>query len=991
MHYNKLTLILITSLLLLSLDLVGQRSVLRNYSVDDGLPSSEIFHVIQSKKGYIWVATNMGVSRFDGKTFKNYDVQDGLPENTVFEIYEDSGGRIWFITFPFQLAYIENGILVPYKNNHLLSEFAGKGLVPLKQSFMVNDNKDILFSFLGDGKIYKMSDSGKLEIYRDINPDSISVSILEYNSHLLAAQKGMKQAKQFILSVETKKLKTRLYIDESKSEFSHANTIMRTTRDGSLFFIRNDILTHVKTSGTYSSYKMNDRILWMSVDNDRFIWVGKEVTGIQKYDINNISAGPVESYLEGTAVSSVLVDNEGGTWFSSLNSGLFYLSSKAFTTYSRDEGISGKNVLTIEKFKGKLFIGSDGGSLDYLENGIIRNIKNEYFNNKAINVLSAFDDKNLWISTKTHIYSFDNNRLQRFTNNHDFYLGQQDRTNFVFSIKDLYPLSDDKIMVGQMQSLSLIDRSKVTYDSYIDDKVEIRVESIAKETEESYLLGTFNGLYRRIGEKIEYIGSSSPLLQERITDIVVIEDGNLVIIGTKGFGLVVKQKGKVFNITHNDGLSSNSVTSILVTGNELWVATNNGLNLLKINEIVLGKPKVIVFKKEHGLISNEINQVKGDSSIIYMASNGGLTIFDRKKYLPLNTHPPIYIQGIKINKQDTLIKADYKLGYQQNFITISYSGINFRDPGNLSYKYRLLGLSKEWISTNNLQVEYAFLPHGRYTFEVYAINSDGLSSLEPAIINFTIYPPFWKTWVFIITVTILTILLLFIIILERVRRIKKEHNLKNDIYKYRQQALIRQMDPHFVFNTLNSINAFIIKNDRVASSYYLTKFSKLMRLILNNSQKQEVALMDEIDALNLYMQLETMRFNNKFEYKIDYDNCLEAEICRIPAFMIQPFVENAIWHGVMNLDRPGLIKVNFIRNSEHITCNIEDNGIGRVKAMSLKSDMSKKSLGISIVETRLHLLSSYYGVKLNLKFTDLYNPDKTAAGTRVTLDLPIFY
>lgn len=933
----------------------------------------------------------MGVSRFDGKSFKNYDVQDGLPENTVFEIYEDAGGRIWFITFPFQLAYFENGILVPYKNNHVLSDFAGKGLVPMKRSFMVKENKDILFSFLQDGKIYKLSDSGKLEVYRDINSDSLSVLILGNDNHLLAAQKGMKQAKKFNLSVETKKLVARLSIDESKSEFSHANTIMSTTADGSLFFTRNDLLTHVKTNGIYQSYKMNDRILWMSVDNDKFIWVGKEFAGIQKYDINKISAGPVESYLEGFAVSSVYVDNEGGTWFSSLNSGLFYLSSKAFTTYSHSDGISGNNVLSIEKFKGRLFIGSDGGSLDYLDNGKIRNISNEFFKNKTINVLSALDDKKLWISTKTHLYSFDNDNFLRFTNNHDYYLKEKDRTNFIFSIKDLHPLTDDMIMLGQMQSLSTVYNGKVIYDSYRNDNIEIRVESIARETDKSFLLGTFNGLYRRTGEKIEYLGNSSPLLQERITDIEVVENGNLVFIGTKGFGLVVKQKGKVFNLTHDDGLSSNSVTSMLVTGNELWVATNNGLNLLKIDELTLGIHKVIVFKKEHGLISNEINQVKGDSNIIYLASNGGLTIFDRKKYLPLNTHPPIYIQGVKINKQDTLIKADYKLGYQQNFITISYSGINFRDPGNLRYKYRLLGLSKEWISTSNLQVEYAFLPHGRYTFEVYAINSDGLTSLEPAVIKFTIYPPFWKTWVFIITATILTILLMFLIILERLRRVKKEHNLQNDIYKYRQQALIRQMDPHFVFNTLNSINAFIIKNDRVASSYYLSKFSKLMRLILNNSQKQEVALMDEIDALNLYMQLETMRFNNKFEYKIDYDNSLEAEMCRIPAFMIQPFVENAIWHGVMNLDSPGFININFIRNSEHITCIIEDNGIGRVKAMSLKSDMSKKSLGISIVETRLHLLSSYYGVKLNLKFTDLYNPDKSAAGTRVTLDLPIFY
>jgi len=971
----------------------GQRPALRNYSVDDGLPSSEIYHIIQDSKGYIWMATNMGVSRFDGSTFRNFDVQNGLPENTIFEIYEDEIGRVWFISFPFQLSYFWNNAIHPFKYNNVLRKIAGKGLIPIKKSFMVDKNNDVWFSFINGGEINKIDNSGHLEVIKEIKNTSYSVAIEEIRGHLLAAQAGNRESNDFIISIKTKKIKSSVKVIRPFGEYAFANFMVYLTDKGELLYCQNSLLILIRLDGTSKTIDIKGRILWLSVENDGSIWIGKESEGIEKYSLNHLDDPPSESYLNGISVSSVLVDNEGGVWFSSLGSGAYYLPSKAFVSYTMEDGLSGKNIQTVEAFQNKIFLGSDSYSLDVIKKGKVSNISDFSNESKTINILRSYDDKKLWVGAKTILYSFHNATFKKIINNHKSFVNRLVKGNFIFSIKDIYPISLNEVMLAQMRSLSIVRDGKVVYDSYLDDNIQLRIESIKKETDSSFLLGTFNGLWRLVGTSFRYLGGESVLLRQRTTDIVVLKNGKGYVLGTKGYGLVVKLYGSnsIFQITQSDGLSSNSITSLLLTGDELWVATNNGLNLLNVNNLDRDNLGIIVFKKESGLISNEINQIKGDKNYIYIATNDGFTIFDRKKYHPLRNPPPIFIQGVSIMKRDTLIAENYSLRDNQNFITISFSGITFRDPSDLVYKYRLVGLSEKWMFTNNLQVEYAFLPPGKYRFEVLAINSEGLESSQPAVVSFIIHPPFWKTWWFISIMLVIMSIVIIAYINNRMRRVKRENALQSDINKYRQQALVRQMDPHFVFNTLNSIQSFIIKNDNLTSTKYLSKFSKLMRLVLNNSQGQEVILREEIDTLNLYMELESLRFPQKFEFSIICDQSIDIDTCQIPAFVVQPFIENSIWHGIMKLNKPGIIRVNFVKNNGRLICTIEDNGIGRVRSMELKSEIEKRrsSLGVSIVETRLNLLSSYYGVKMGMSFVDLYDNEHEASGTKVTIILPI--
>jgi hypothetical protein len=368
-----------------------------------------------------------------------------------------------------------------------------------------------------------------------------------------------------------------------------------------------------------------------------------------------------------------------------------------------------------------------------------------------------------------------------------------------------------------------------------------------------------------------------------------------------------------------------------------------------------------------------------------------LTIFNYRNYQPLLVNPPVFISSFSIMKKDTTIKSGYRLSSSQNLITIKFIGISFREAANLKYKYRLEGLDSKWNYTSNTEVEYAFLPPGKYNFEVLAINSDDIESAEPALISFTILPPFWKTWWFILLALSAISAFAYYYYTNRMRQIKKEHGLRNDIDWYRQQALAKQMDPHFVFNTLNSIQSFIIKNDRLASSQYLSKFARLMRIILNSSQKQAVPLSDEISALTLYLELESLRFQQKFDYNLVVDPSIDSSACFIPAFLIQPFIENAIWHGIMGLKETGRIDIEFQKNQNQLTCIVEDNGIGRKRSMELKTavPVTKQSYGIALVESRLELLNNLYDIDMKILFVDLYNEDGQPSGTRVIINLPL--
>jgi LytS/YehU family sensor histidine kinase len=239
---------------------------------------------------------------------------------------------------------------------------------------------------------------------------------------------------------------------------------------------------------------------------------------------------------------------------------------------------------------------------------------------------------------------------------------------------------------------------------------------------------------------------------------------------------------------------------------------------------------------------------------------------------------------------------------------------------------------------------------------------------------------------------ILTIALAWLIFRNlKLRDKRKLSEMNHKISELTQANLRQQMNPHFIFNTLNSIQYYMYQNDKLATNNYLTKFASLMRKILDNSSKTSVPLRDELDALTLYLDLECLRFKDKFSYEITVDEEIDPLLFRVPTMLIQPYVENSICHGLMPKEEKGIVKIGMQLKEDHINCIIEDNGIGRKAAQEKQKlkDANHNSIGTKIVSSRLDLVNSLYGTTLQTVYTDLMNDKGEPEGTRVEIHIPI--
>ncbi|MEK6614700.1 MAG: histidine kinase, partial [Bacteroidota bacterium] len=335
---------------------------------------------------------------------------------------------------------------------------------------------------------------------------------------------------------------------------------------------------------------------------------------------------------------------------------------------------------------------------------------------------------------------------------------------------------------------------------------------------------------------------------------------------------------------------------------------------------------------------------------------------------------------------------------QLNNISFEYIGICLTNPEKVRYKFMLEGFEKTWSpASKETFARYSNLSAGKYSFKVMSCNNEGLWNKEPTTFSFMITPPVWKTWWFRITLALSAIIL--IVIFFRVRteaiRRKEAEKLSREIQLATNElkALRAQMDPHFIFNSLNSIQSFIMSKDEESALRYLSKFSKLMRMILSNSEKTFVTIREEIDSLNLYLELESLRWDNKFDFTITIDPKVETDFCKIPGMLIQPYVENAIIHGVTpKTEEKGKIEIRISQTDTHIICMIEDNGIGRKKSQQLKTKTNQslyESMGMKITSERLEALNRLHHSELSVRITDMEDAYGNGLGTKVELFIPI--
>jgi hypothetical protein len=325
--------------------------------------------------------------------------------------------------------------------------------------------------------------------------------------------------------------------------------------------------------------------------------------------------------------------------------------------------------------------------------------------------------------------------------------------------------------------------------------------------------------------------------------------------------------------------------------------------------------------------------------------------------------------------------------YDQNNITLHFYALHYRSNGDILYRYRLHNADTSFTVTKAREVNFAQLVPRKYTFEVQAQNTDGHWS-EATVWSFVIHPAWWQTWWFR-GVSILVLLAgLSYFYLRRLHEARKEFAIQNKIRDLEAAALRAQMNPHFIFNCLVSIQQFIAENDVDSATTYLGRFAKLVRLALHSSIDGRHSLREEVEMLENYLALEQLRFKNRFSYEIQVSPDLNTDEISIPPILIQPFVENAIVHGMKNKQGDGRIEIAFSKNENLLVVTVTDNGPGISDSQQLKTATGHKSVGMTLTQRRLDILSGHQKDE-NLSHENIIDEDGGIIGSRVTVGIPV--
>jgi len=419
---------------------------------------------------------------------------------------------------------------------------------------------------------------------------------------------------------------------------------------------------------------------------------------------------------------------------------------------------------------------------------------------------------------------------------------------------------------------------------------------------------------------------------------------------------------------------------------EIWLGTNKGLNRIvyryENNEFSYSNT---YFSPADGLLGQQVNDIDFKNDTLYVATDGGIN------YLPANLHLPVteittFITKVSINGKDTLVQPEYSLPYDKNDVSIGFSGVDLTGYFPF-FEYSINGGT--WLRTDKNSIELR-LPPGKTNVQIRALKRDGTASARRAEVNIYINTPFWKNPVFWVAIGLLLFAISFLILQNRARQKQKKAVEKvlteKKLAELEMQALKAQINPHFVFNCLNSIKGFIFDKDFQQADKYLDKFSDLMRSTIDNSDAAIISLQSEITYLDNYLQLEKLRFEDKFSYRIDVDESIDKEKVFVPAMLLQPYVENAIRHGMRFLEgRNGEIVIRIFTLENNLVCIIDDNGIGREKASELKSRMhvEYQGKGMNISKRRAELYN------IQQEVIDKKDQQGKAAGTTIIIKIPL--
>lgn len=930
-----------------------------SYSIvgENVLSGIDIYTIAQDKDGFIWLGTDNGIFKYDGYDFKKIS-NENLKGKSIFGLTKDNNGDLFAFNLSGQIIKIDN---------HSVSIFYE---IPdsLKSSFydIAFDEKNNLI--IGGKSPFWVDKNQVPHLYFKSHPTSflpsvkrlekdLFFSIIDDTSFNLIKYNNGNQKKIIIPNSNSP-----IFIIQNKSNY----TIFK-NRDSFNYYeynnnhlnyidlnIKNDISKNIP----YIAFLAEDSTLWQTTRKGGTIAQNK----FKKSNYyNNII---FKDYF----VSAFLEDIENNLWLTTLGKGIIFIPNKNILSFGNIQEVSSEIFTNIVQKGDKLFLSTLSGKIYEYSNNSFQLISIQ--NDTKIDLLKFYRDSSTLI--------FDGTHLPKII---DIHTKKTSHLQQMGSLKDVAQINDSIAVMATNYSIIFYNtlKNKITTSDYLIPKDIGRTSKVFydKKTDNIWL-SSLKGLMI-FSKKI------NPVIYDSIfpTHFEPIHDK--IFVATKDKGIIVfKEKNIVNYINTSNHLNSNSIYKIKYLKNHLFISHEKGIQLLNLDS-----KKSLQFDKTDGLFNHKINDFTFLQDKLWIATNDGIQVFDPFHAEKENYKPNILIQNIRINNSDTTINNPlvYHLNYTQNNINISFLSTTYQHKGKLTYAYKINELNTDWIFKNfyNNNIELTSLQSGSYTIMLKSINENNIES-TPVVIQFIISPPFWDTWWFYSCIGFLFLAVTIFIYRYQLKKQQKKITLQNELNASKLIAIQSQMNPHFIFNSINSIQDLILQGDIDNSYSYIIKFSKLVRKTLDYSGKEFIDIEDEIELLEIYLELEKLRFKDDFVYNINTNNIDDIQV---PPMLIQPFVENAIKHGLLHKEGIKRLTLTFVLE-ETLKCVIEDNGIGRKKAQEIKNRQQKthKSFSVNATETRFNIMKSHYQQDLGMHYQDLYKEGE-AVGTKVIIQIPI--
>ena len=968
----------------------SQQFKFQNYSVEEGLPQSQVYGMIQDSRGLLWLGTKGGgLSKFNGKEFTTFTKEEGLSGDQIYALFEDSKHNIWIGTGDGITHY--NGITF---TKHPISK--KKDIVV---SAIAEDNKNIIWAATNAGLYYYenkqwvafISNNTKLKY-------NISCLFVDSNGVIWTGNdNGLFKIDEGHVSRYT--IKGGLSSNKVRS-INELNGELLVGTYGHGLNIHND-------KGWSVLGKSNEIIHDIFVDDKKDIWVATQDNGAIKYNLKKKSG---KTYNESKGLSAnnvrmILQDAWGNMWFGTSGGGINKYHGQQFQHFNLEDGyLDGKFFSVLGGSDNTVWTGTGRfGFAEMRNDSVIYHNQNTDFQNYKCKALFEDHVGNIWIGTEGKgTYIFNGSEYKQISRNQ----GLTDDW-----IRSIAQDKDFNIWIATVSGIS-----KLTPTNYSDLKFTIRnfkqenglpddrINTLASDNENRMWFGTNNGHIGYIQNgKITNYGINDGIKKSVIKSIT-FDKHNQLWAASEGEGLFqadLKSNFITFNqIKKKDGINSNNIYLLQFDKKgQLWLGAGGGVDRVSFTKVG-GISDIKHFGQNEGFLGGETC-----TNAISVSKNGDLwigTLDGLNRHTPtkskINTIAPrlhmsditLFYLSITEGVNDWYnISNTLSFDYNENHISFHFEGINLKNPEEVYYQFQLKGFDNLWSPVDKYNVAtYSNLPSGNYTFIVKAGNEDGIWS-KPIKISFTISTPFWRKWMFICLFSIICISIILLIYKTRQRQIKKERErlqLEKNMLEMEQKALRLQMNPHFIFNAMNTVQAFIAKKDEKAARYYLAKFSKLMRKVLENSRNTLITIHDEIEALENYLNLEQLSNEDNFDYEIIVDENIQTDAYGIPPLLLQPFAENSLVHGLKEITHRGKITINFEWKETFIECSVSDNGRGRLAAKEIRHQKSSyhKSTALVLTQERLASLSDELPVK-SFEIIDMKDP----SGTRVILRIPV--